>query len=57
MTSKKQEREQKVASDQNDLRRAQHHMQRYTLVSNAKFNIDKTEAFSLNGKLDNSHLG
>ncbi|KAI9271130.1 hypothetical protein EDC94DRAFT_682347 [Helicostylum pulchrum] len=29
-------------------------MQQYTLVSNAKFNIDKTEAFSLNGKLDSS---
>lgn len=40
--------------DQNDLHRAQHHMHRYTLVSNAKFNIDKTEAFALNGKFDNS---
>ncbi|KAI8083476.1 hypothetical protein BDF21DRAFT_397730 [Thamnidium elegans] len=41
-----------LLSDRNDLHRVQRHMQRYTLVSNAKFNIDKTEAFSLNGKLD-----
>ncbi|KAG2229061.1 hypothetical protein INT48_005646 [Thamnidium elegans] len=33
---------------QNDFSRAQHHMQRYTLVYNARFNIDKNEAFSLN---------
>ncbi|KAI8061376.1 hypothetical protein BDF21DRAFT_348025, partial [Thamnidium elegans] len=26
----------------------------YMAVSNAKFNIDKTEAFSLNGKMDPS---
>ncbi|KAI9249098.1 hypothetical protein EDC94DRAFT_330500 [Helicostylum pulchrum] len=29
-------------------------MLQYTTVSNAKFNIDKTEAFALNGKLDTS---
>ncbi|KAG0747128.1 hypothetical protein G6F57_009568 [Rhizopus arrhizus] len=34
--------------DQNDFSRAQHHMLQYTSVSNTKFNIDKTEAFSLN---------
>lgn len=43
-----------LLSDQNDFSRAQLHMQQYTSVSNAKFNIDKTEAFSLNGKLDSS---
>lgn len=40
--------------DQNDFSRAQHHMLQYTSVSNTKFNIDKTEAFSLNGNRDTS---
>lgn len=40
--------------DRSDFTRAQRHMMQYTSVSNAKFNIDKTEAFSLNGKLNTS---
>lgn len=35
-----------------DFRRLQVHMQNYESVSNSKFNEDKTEAFSLNGKRD-----
>ena len=34
-----------------DLTRLKHHMRRYAAVSNAKFNEDKSEAFSLNGRL------
>lgn len=35
--------------DELDLSRLQHHMARYAAVSNAKFNEDKSEAFSLSG--------
>jgi hypothetical protein len=38
--------------DQNDLYRLQVHMQQNVPVSNAKFNENKSEAFSLNGKRD-----
>ncbi|GAA5816549.1 hypothetical protein MFLAVUS_010079 [Mucor flavus] len=43
-----------LLKDSQDFYIAQSHMQRDTSVSNAKFNVDKTESFSLNGKQDTS---
>ena len=40
-----------LMQDSADLTRLKHHMRRYAAVSNAKFNEDKSEGFSLNGSL------
>lgn len=39
-----------LMKDEQDLNRLRFHMGRYAAVSNAKFNEDKSEAFSLNGR-------
>lgn len=39
-----------------DLDSLQYHMQRYANASNAKFNDDKSEAFSLNGQIDTNWI-
>lgn len=43
-----------LLQDHNDLHRLKLHMDQYAKVSNAKFNDNKSEAFSLNGKRDPS---
>lgn len=43
-----------LLKDPHDFTLVHDHMQKYTMVSNAKFNVDKTKAFSLNGKRDPS---
>jgi hypothetical protein len=41
-----------ILQNQDDYHRLQYHLERYSSVSNAKFNQQKTEAFSLSGKYD-----
>ncbi|KAI8088611.1 hypothetical protein BDF21DRAFT_334845, partial [Thamnidium elegans] len=40
-----------LLQDESDFLRVKYKIQRYTLVSNVKFNVDKAEAFSPHGKL------